>query len=77
MPKKSIAERTEDAGRRATGGAWAGGNRRVGDLNHSGALAAHLAKHFGLESAKKACAENQWDAVLSALKGGRPGQGGV
>lgn len=43
--------------------------RRAGDLNYSGALATQLAKHFGLESAKRACVENRWDAVLSALQG--------
>lgn len=50
-------------------------SRRAGDLNYSSALATQLAKHFGLESAKKACVENRWDAVLSALQGRRPGQG--
>lgn len=52
-------------------------NRRVGDLSYSGTLATQLAKHFGLESAKRACIENRWDAVLSALQGRRPDQGGA
>ncbi len=79
MPKTAraaaprISHQRPEQGRKANGPS----SRRVGDLNYSGTLATQLAKHFGLESAKRACIENRWDAVLSALQGRRPDQGGA